>query len=217
METKGAAQGNHRAWVDDYEREERQMRTASGGGKFENAPEGVHLAICYRIIDLGTHLNLNYGNRQRKIRIHWELPNALMEDGTPFSINKQYTLSHHEKSNLRKDLESWYGKRFNDADLEDSGGFDPEKLLGRACQLNIIHKESDGTTYANVVTIMPATGDPVPAMANELFFFDLDNFDVTKFESLTDKLRSYINESDERKTFLSEYDTGTGTEADIPF
>jgi len=216
METKGAAQGNHRAWVDNYERGEK-MRTASGGGKFENAPEGVHLAICYRIIDLGTHLNLNFGNRQRKIRIHWELPNTPMEDGSPFSISKQYTLSHHEKSNLRKDLESWYGKRFNDADLDGAGGFDPEKLLGKPCQLNIIHNESNGTIYANVVTIIPADDKDMPPTANDLFFFDLDNFDVTKFESLTDKLRSYINESDERKAFLSDYDTGTGTDENIPF
>ena len=194
------------SWVSDYElveREEREMRTTNTTGDFQIAPEGVHLAICYRIIDLGTHFDEKWGNIKHLIRLHWELPNALMKvdngEAKPFSITKQYTLSHHEKSNLRCDLESWYGKTFDTRELDAAGGFDPEKLLDRPCQLNVVHNESNGKTYANVKAIMPvAEGMTVPARVNQLFFFDLAQFDQSKFGSLTEKLQEFINKSEER-------------------
>jgi hypothetical protein len=67
---------------------------------------------------------------------------------------KRYTLSLHEKANLRRELETWRGKKFT---AEEGEGFDLEKLLGANCQLQVIHNEKDdGTVYANVQAIVPA-------------------------------------------------------------
>src|SRR3990167_9161025 len=135
------------AWIEDYEKEERyQMAvrtTNAGGGDFEKAPEGMHVARCYKIIDCGTHINPTFGKKQRLAWIMFELPKALMTKGEyagkPFSIGKRYGLSHNEKATLRYDLESWYGKRFDTAKLDAAGGFDLEKLIGPPAMLNIVH------------------------------------------------------------------------------
>ena len=73
------------------------------------------------------------------------------DDGKPFHVQKRYTLSLHEKAGLRKDLESWRGKPFSDTELQ---GFDVENLLGVAAMLNIVHAVVQGSTFANIASIM---------------------------------------------------------------
>ena len=81
------------------------------GGNFEPAPAGTHVAICYRVIDLGTQESVYNGEKKsaRKVLISWELPNEEKADGKPFVISATYTWSMHEKSTLRKTLEAWRG------------------------------------------------------------------------------------------------------------
>src|SRR3972149_5784866 len=128
------------------------IRTTGGGGNFELAPVGMHLARCYRVIDCGTHPDRNYGKRKRPGYLFWELPNthrAASDD--PIIIAKRYTLSHHPKAILRLDLESWYGQHFDDKRLDQGGGFDIEKVLGRPALLNVIH--SDDGKFANIASV----------------------------------------------------------------
>jgi len=128
----------------------------------ELIPSGVHEAVCYLVADLGTHFSDMFGKSSRKVVIGWEVPKFRIQiernDRTldlPRAISKQYTASLHEKSNLRKDLQLWRGKDFEDAELKQ---FDLKNILGKTCSLHIIHKKgNDGKTYANVVSIIPPT------------------------------------------------------------
>ncbi|MHA1379626.1 MAG: hypothetical protein ACTSRG_14730 [Candidatus Helarchaeota archaeon] len=47
-------------------------------------------------------------------------------------------MSLHAKATMRKFLESWRGKKFTKEELE---GFDLQKILGKPCQLQIIHSD----------------------------------------------------------------------------
>lgn len=114
------------------------------------APEGVHAAVCVDVADLGTE-ETPWGEAH-KCRIVWEI-SAKMEDGRPFTINKKYTVSLHEKSNLFKDLKAWRGRAFTAAELD---GFDLEKVLGAPCQLVVTHDEKDGKVYGNISAILKA-------------------------------------------------------------
>ena len=129
-------------------------RGESGGtGNFEPAPEGVHQAVCVDVIDLGL-LEVTWAGqtkKQHKILISWQLDEA-RDDGKPFLVSKRYTLSLNEKANLRKDLESWRGRKFT---LEEEMGFDVESILGANCLLNVQHNKKDDKTYANVISITP--------------------------------------------------------------
>ena len=62
----------------------------SGGGDFERAPEGTHLARCYQIIDLGTQHSEYYGKSSRKVLIGWELSDEHMTDGRPFAVSTRW-------------------------------------------------------------------------------------------------------------------------------
>ena len=50
---------------------------------FELTPAGSHVAVCYRIVDLGTQLIEYNGEtkKQHKIMVGWELSNEFMQTG----------------------------------------------------------------------------------------------------------------------------------------
>lgn len=115
------------------------------------APEGLHHAVCCDVIDLGL-MQTAWGEKH-KVRLVWQLE-PTQEDGRPYEVRKQYSLSLHDRAALRKDLESWRGRKFTPAELE---GFDLEKLIGVNCQVQVVQDISEeGTIWANVQAIVPA-------------------------------------------------------------
>ncbi len=130
---------------------------------FVPAPEGTWSAVCVDVVDLGV-LEVAFGGKnkkQHKIRIIWQIE-EVMKDNKPYTAQRRYTLSLHEKSSLRKDLESWRGRKFTQQELQ---GFDVETVIGIPCMLNIIHEEKNGGAFANVASIMrlPKGLEPVKA------------------------------------------------------
>lgn len=175
--------------------------SSDGGGNFEMAPAGTHTATCYRIIDLGTQKTNWQGQEkaQHKVLIAWELTgDDKMADGRPFSVSKRYTASLHEKAGLRKDLESWRGRKFTADELK---AFNISKLLGISCMLCVTHDEKEGgKTYVNVSSVMGMPkGTTVPPLVNERVHFDLDpkQFDKAVYDKLSDNLRATIAMSPE--------------------
>ena len=117
---------------------------------FTPCPEGLHQAVCVDVVDLGV-VKGQFGEKH-KVAIRWQV-DVTDERGRRYELSKWYTLSLHEKANLRKDLECWRGRKFTEEELK---GFDLEKLLGANCQLQVIHNVSDeGKTYDNVQAIVP--------------------------------------------------------------
>ena len=176
------------------------------GGDFTPPPSGTHLAICFRVIDLGTQKVEWQGQAklQHKVLVSWELPNEPMDDGRPFSISQRYTFSSSEKARLRQDLEGWRGKRFTEADF-GPGGFDIKNILGKACLLSIVHKDKDGKTYANIqsVSALPK-GMEVPKPINGAIYFSLERerFDRAILDGLSTNLQAIITGSPEYKALL---------------
>lgn len=163
---------------------------ASNNSDFEMTPEGSYIGRCIKVIDLGTQtVNGQRGPKEvKKVLITWELldDEVKMKDGRPFSVSQNYTASLYEAAQLRKDLESWRGKKFTDEELE---GFDLNNILGTYCLLQVIHSK-DGQ-YANVQTIMKYKGDK-PEGVNPLVAFDISNPDQEVFNSFGDKMKAKI-------------------------
>lgn len=178
--------------------------------EMELPPEGKpSVSRCIRLIDMGTTKSENYGISIRKIMITHELCNLPMEDGSPFAISGWYTLSMHKKANLRKMLESWFGKKIND---KEASSFDLLTILNKPAFINIVHvpsKTSDAI-YANIGAIMPLPeGITIPKAQNKIYSFVFDNdksFDKDNFNKLSEKLRERIKLSFEYKTLFENED-----------
>jgi hypothetical protein len=173
------------------------------GGSFESTPSGMHLARCYRIIDLGTQKSEYLGQVKylRKVMLGWEIHGTddagtplKMKDGRPFAMFKNYTLSWAEKANLRADLQSWRGKPFSQ---EEMRRFDLKTILGAWCMLNVIEKQgNDGKMYVNVTGITPVpsmikqAGMPTAINKNEVFMIDSPDMEI--FQTFSDNLKKKI-------------------------
>ena len=167
------------------------------GRTFEPVPEGCHLAVCYGVVDLGTHVSQFKDDNgklkeSRKALLMFELPDERINvdrDGIPVNlpraISKQYTLSLHEKAALRKDLQAWRGQAFTP---EEKKAFDIEKLLGCQCQLKVVHQMSEDhqKTYANIASIMsvPKGVSKKGSPENLAISWSFDDWDKTKDNSV---------------------------------
>lgn len=176
-----------------------------GGGNYTPVEAGSYPARCYSMVHIGTIDQVWEGKpkRMNKLRLTWELPTELKEfkegEGEkPYIISQDFTLSMHEKSTLRKTLESWRGKGFSE---EEAKQFDVTKLIGAECMLSVIHKTVDNKEYANIsgISRMPK-GMTCPAQINPTFIFSYDqshNDLVLKIATLPEFLQTKIKSSEE--------------------
>jgi len=163
--------------------------------------EGSHHAICYALYDIGTQFSEKFGKSAHQAIVIWELPDEridIQKDdkmvSLPRAISKKFTLSLHEKSNLRKSLESWRGRSFTETELE---GFDITKLLGVNCLIQVIHTKKDNKTYANIASIAPLYKGITPKKPEnkERFFSMSDSMEIP--ENTPDWIKELIEGSAE--------------------
>jgi hypothetical protein len=131
--------------------------SAKAGKDFEPIPAGVHMAICVQVIDLGLQPQTGkYPKPKHQVYIKFEIPGVQVtweKDGEektgPGTIGRTFGLSISEKSHLRPFLEGWRGKPFT---AEEEAGFEITSILGKLCQLSIIHEQGEktGKTYAKI-------------------------------------------------------------------
>lgn len=186
------------------------IATDTGGdSNFKRVPAGAYIGRCYSLIDLGTQkTDGQFGVKMNhKIKISWELfgdddqgnPLTIDIDGVqmPMTISKNYTVSLHEKANLRKELAAWRGRDFTE---EEAKAFDVSKLIGAYCMVNVTTSETNGKTYSNVAGLTPipsALKNSKPTPVHKNVIFDLDNPDMEIFAGFYDKLKEQIQQSPE--------------------
>lgn len=178
-----------------------------GGTDYEPLAAGMHHAVCYGIVDLGTQPGGQF-EPKRKVAFLWEVPAERIKfekDGVkkdlPRGVSAIYTLSLSTKGLMRPMLESWRGKAFT---AEELAGFDLKAVLGANCFLNIVHApgtgKNVGKTYANVKSVNPlAKGMTRLKSENPMVFFSLDECGetITVPAEIPDWLKAKIMQSEE--------------------
>jgi cell division septation protein DedD len=177
-----------------------KLTETASAADFETPPEGVFPARCYRLVDLGTVAGDWQGRptHNRKVLISFELlgEDCAMSDGRPFAVSRRFSLSLSEKSSLRAFVQQWRGKPFTAEEL--AGGFDLHKLLGAPALLTVAHVERAGRQYANIVGVSALPKNyPCPPGVNKPVAFDLDDFDQSVFDGLSQGLQAQIMASPE--------------------
>lgn len=180
----------------------------SGGGSFTPVAPGMHLARCYRIVDLGTQKSEYQGQVKHlqkvmiQFEVHGEDDNGnplITSKGEPMSISKNFTLSLAEKATLRKDLQAWRGRDFTADELR---GFELKNVLGAWAMITAAKSTgNNGKEYTNIVSINPV---PVtikkaglPEGFNKLNMFVISDPDMELFETFGNGLKEKIQGSPE--------------------
>ncbi len=185
---------------------------STGEGDFLPVPVGMHLARCYKIVDLGTQPKstkdgLKY---QRTIMINFEVHGEgadgkplVTSRGEPMSIAQDYNLTLNEKATLSKHLEGWRGATFSKHERE--GGFDIKKILGVWAMINVTASVSqkNGKTYHNISGLMPVPkmikDAGLPEGFNKLGFFSMEDekMDMDVFNTVSQYNQTRIKQSPE--------------------
>lgn len=177
-------------------------------GDFKQVPAGLHLARCYRMVDLGTQTSEYDGvqKQQRKIMLGWELHgkdddgNELVTDrGDPYAIFKNYTLSWNDKANLRIDLQNWRNKPFTESEMKR---FDIQSILGAWCMVTVIQRPGkNGKMFSNVKGVAPVPSviksAGLPQAVNPNQVFRIAEPDLELFQTFGKGLRAMIEDSPE--------------------
>lgn len=171
-------------------------------------PQGLQLAVCYAIVDLGTHA-ISYNNQPAKptslVQFSWEfvnLPHQVFNEEKgpqPLAIFQKYTTSLGDKAKLGKMLQSWRGRPVENL------ATDLPIFLGQPCYINVEYKrdkQKPEIIYANVamnglgVNPIPA-GTPVGPLTNPKIFFNLDSYSHAEFIKLPNFIQKEIQSSQE--------------------
>lgn len=178
-----------------------------GGTDYEPLATGMHHAVCYGVVDLGTQPGGQF-DPKRKVAILWEVPKeriTIERDGAkrdlPRGISAMFTLSLATKGKLRPMLESWRGRSFTDEELN---GFDLKRVLGANCFLNVVHAKGNGPnagkTFANIASVNPLPKGMAAVKAeNPAVYFSIDDCGdkIAIPESMPDWLKKKIMDSEE--------------------
>lgn len=167
--------------------------------------EGVYVATCCAIIDLGTQYSERFDKLSPKVQIMFNINGETIkykkdneEIELPRVLSKEYTMTLSEKGNLIKDLEAWRGKKFTDEELK---GFDLNNVLNTGCQVSIINEEKNGRVYSDIQSIMALMKG---ASANKLldaFIFNMNDEETYKY---WDKIPTWIQDKIKKATNYAE-------------
>lgn len=204
----------------------------SDGGERILAPEGNHLAICTKMIHIGTIETEYMGEKkqQNKIMLYFELCHEKVvfkeENGEEnFLISQEYTFIFSDKSNLLKQINGWRGTPLNQEQIDN---FDVHVLLGKPCMVQVVHKISAANnpyTQISNISSLPK-GTTVPDRVNDIFHFSINEWDAMKFELLPDFIKDKIKTSAEYVGLQNNHateeahemgDTGDEPADDLPF
>jgi hypothetical protein len=186
------------------------VKATGGASSFKPVPPGMHLARCYRVVDMGTQTTTWKGTtkQQPKVMLQFEVHsedadgNPLVTDkGEPMSISKNFTASLADKAVLRQELENWRSRAFT---ADELNGFQLKNVLGAWAMLSVVKEVgNDGNEYTNISSINPVSSQikkaGLPEPHNDLKIFDLEDPDMEMFETFGNKLKEKIQNTPEWK------------------
>lgn len=128
----------------------------AGGGefKYELCPAGNHPATIIGVINVGHHEKVRDDHttyQQQELVYLLELIEE-QSDGSPFIFGLRCARSMNDRSTMYDLATSVLGETF-----PENAVFDPRRLVGQACQVQIVHKEHTNAkgqkaTYANIAS-----------------------------------------------------------------
>jgi hypothetical protein len=135
--------------------EEKMSDTIVASGsqvKFKVHPDGQFVGQCVDTIDMGEKLEEYPGSPAKVVHkcvLVFRTGEKNEDTGEYIDISREFTVSMGDKANLRKFLEQWRGKPYDDAAIKQ--GVPLHKLTGNHGLLTVAHNSpGGGKVYANI-------------------------------------------------------------------
>lgn len=188
-------------------------KTSIGGSSnYKIAPKGTHVGRCFALAYIGTQEVEFQGHKDYKEQVmfgfEYSYEKAVFNESKgeePFGLwTYPFTHSLADRANLTRFILSWRNRdKFTEEEIKE--GFDLSVVVGKACQMNVVHKEwkSDSSKISaridSVIGLAKGMEMP-PKCSNEPYLFDIaeavnDKNNVNKeVEEAFYKLPKFIRE-----------------------
>lgn len=182
---------------------------ADAVANYESVSTGVHNAVLAQVIDLGMVPNRFYDENQpgsrptnRQIVYVFQLEER-KEDGTRQLKEFWFNLSAHEKSNIAKFLNGWYGRHLSPEELQ----LDHESLVGQPLQVII----SENKNKKNIITSALA-----PDKNNSI---EVEPYDYAEYEKQLNERQQKMEDkwaNNNRQSFNNQQTVPHGNQQSMP-
>lgn len=177
----------------------------NGSEAFVPCPAGNHAARVCEVIFLGTvHTEFKgVAKDVPQIKIGFEIPSELREDGLPFVVSTMpITASVNKKASFRKLVQGIVALT-----PETEKEFDSAQLMGKECLINVIHnaKKDDPTVvYANIVSASPLPkGMEVGPAVHPQVNFDVNTSPLEELLQLPEFIQKIVASTPEYATRIA--------------
>jgi len=186
-----------------------------GGKEYLPHPEMQTALVCVDLIDLGKRLK-EFPGAEPKVQptcaLVFQSGEKNPETGKLYEMQREFTISTHEKANLRKFLESWRGRPYTDAQIDE--GLPLHKLVGQTALASIAHVKSQaGRVYANIASISPL---PKQIPAPDLPEYERAAYWAERKVEYAKEVAAYMAKITRPEAKATAKGGGPGTEQDVP-
>lgn len=204
-------------------------KVATGGGEpRELIPVRTYMGVVCGIFDIGTQPGGQYGPNAQFIimfELHTRRGPSKDAKGNIFTISSFvnfYLGSRARPANLLKLVEALESRTLTDAEIKV--GVDIESLLGKSCQVQVIHEQKEKGTRAVIGSTMPLDPDDTPPKGE----LDEEYYEITADRTIPESLPKFIQDFIKKsKEFggagnapaesRQPVGAGVGSDEDIPF
>ncbi len=169
----------------------RAWKTEEYDSDFELLQPGTRLALLTHLVFVGHHPTSWQGQERIRdvVRLGYELPDLIGQDGAPLAIFEEITASNNEKAKLYQRVKALNGGR------EPAEGFELKQLMGRPVLITISHNTKGDRTYANVDMLTPLPANmQAPQPVAPLLYFDIEAPDKVVYSMLPPRSKKLITE-----------------------
>lgn len=188
---------------------------------------GNHPAVCVGVVEMGSYLSRDKKEYIPKVLFMFELLDETYEwkdqvtgevrDGRVLA-SVEYAKFFSRNAGLRKNLESWRGRAFKTEELE---GFFLGNVIGKKCNVNIIHKVSHiGNPYMKISQLAKYRSDPrfdkLKSLRDEIVLsLEPGEFKQILFDAIPNTMRENIKTTPEYKKLMTWLEKQKATEEPI--
>src|SRR5213592_4493216 len=117
------------------------------------APEGVHIGVVVDVIDRGVVHHDEFGSKPM-VDVVWQLDEVDPDTRQRFLVSRRFNNSLNEKARLSPVVEALLGRAIEARERRPLG-FDLETLLGKSCQVEVVHQSGkNGGIFARIEKCM---------------------------------------------------------------
>lgn len=159
---------------------------------------GIYMAVCVAVADIGDQYSAKFKNIQRKILFAFDIPSETIEvngEIRPRQLSKRCTFTDSNRGTLIKVVNAWLNSNISERELRDMELYD---FAGKPCQIRVSVRE-DGV-HNDVEDVMALSkGMTIPTTDTPIIFYDIDEdgFSGDKWDALPQWLQDVVKKSEQ--------------------